>query len=438
MLHLKPTDIDTAEKRAQLRFCVVGCGQLGVSYAMSFVGAGFRVSCTDADQSLLKKLTRGGTVFSEREIRSFVRSGKLSATDDAKGAVSQSDVILLTKSAAVDEKGNLEFLEAESNCKQIGASLQRGALVVFAGLAAFGFTESVVKDTLERVSGFKAGTDFGLAYVHWDVGEGKPEAELIVAANDQASLDVASLIFSTTSKISVCQILDVKIGELATLFAASRRNAVQALVNEFAVFCEKAELDVFEVLKFLAGRPKGVDISPTISDDGKRETELLLESAENLEVNLRLARLAVQVNQDTVRHAVNLTQSVLRECGKTLRRARIAVLGAGAQRTSEEAFVKMLVAKGTRVNLYGSRGAKSEESKPFVVMKRSVVEAVENCDCIVFLAIEEQFRRLNLKSLRSVMKSPASVVDLVGLFERIRVENEGFLYRGLGRGVERK
>ncbi len=96
----------------------------------------------------------------------------------------------------------------------------------------------------------------------------------------------------------------------------------------------------------------------------------------------------------------------------------------------------MLIAKGARINLYNPRGAREEEPNLLAVPKRSVGEAVENCDCIVFLAIEEQFRRLNFKSLRSVMKTPASVVDLAGLFEREQVENEGFLYRGLGRGVE--
>jgi nucleotide sugar dehydrogenase len=438
ILQLKPTDIDTAEKRAHFKVCVVGCGKLGALYAALFAAAGFSVFCTDPDQSLLKKLTKRGFVLSEEEIRSFVRTGILSTTGDVKSAVAQSDIILLTSGAKVDEKSNLEFLEAENNCKQIGAGLQRGALVVFAGLAGFGFTEDVIKEKLEEVSGLTTGTDFGLAYVYGSIGDANNKSELTVAANDQASLNGASLILSTTTKSNVRQISGIKIGELATLFAASLRNVSTAFMNEFAVFCEKAGLDVFEVLNFLKGCLGEADNSPTISNDGELETRLLLESAENLEVNFRLNRLAIQVKRDTVRHAVNLTQGVLRDCGKTLRRARIAVLGGAAQGSSAEAFVEMLIAKGARINIYFPRSGKYEEPTTMVVPKRSVVEAVENCDCIVFLAAEEQFRRLSLKSLRSIMKSPACVVDIVGLFEREKVENEGFLYRGLGRGVERK
>jgi UDP-N-acetyl-D-mannosaminuronate dehydrogenase len=139
-----------------------------------------------------------------------------------------------------------------------------------------------------------------------------------------------------------------------------------------------------------------------------------------------------------VRHAVGLTQAALRKGGKTLRRSRIAVLGETRTGTSGESFVKMLKAKGARINLYDPRGERMEEQDPACVSKRSVVEAIENSDCIVLLSDVEQFKRLNLKSLRSVMKTPAAVVDLAGVFEPERVESEGFIYRGLGRGFEKE
>jgi UDP-N-acetyl-D-mannosaminuronate dehydrogenase len=181
------------------------------------------------------------------------------------------------------------------------------------------------------------------------------------------------------------------------------------------------------------------DYAPTIKGNGEKlGTGLLLESAENLEAKLRIPELAMQINSDMVRHAVNLTQNVLRDCGKTLRRGRIAVLGVSGQRTSGEAFVRMLEGKGARINIYDPHSVKGEESNRVVVSKRNMIETVENCDCIVILTAEDQFRRLNLKSLRSVMKTPSGIVDLAGLFQPQRVKSEGFLYRGLGRGVERE
>jgi UDP-N-acetyl-D-mannosaminuronate dehydrogenase len=233
--------------------------------------------------------------------------------------------------------------------------------------------------------------------------------------------------------------MNFKIAELVTLFEFARRNVSTALANEFAMFCEKAGTDIFEVVKFMSVGLRESDYAPTIKGNGEKlGTGLLLESAENLEARLRIPELAMQINGDMVRHAVNLTQNVLRDCGKTLRRGRIAVLGVSGQRTSGEAFVRMLEGKGARINIYDPHSVKGEESNRVVVSKRNMIETVENCDCIVILTAEDQFRRLNLKSLRSVMKTPSGIVDLAGLFQPQRVKSEGFLYRGLGRGVERE
>jgi len=178
---------------------------------------------------------------------------------------------------------------------------------------------------------------------------------------------------------------------------------------------------------------------PTITEGGEvTGAYLLLESAENLGVKLRLPELARQINEGMVRHAISLTQDTLRSCGKTLRRSRIAVLGASGQGTSGESFVRMLEARGARINLYDPRAGKSEDAETLHVPKRTLNEAVENSDCIIILTGEDQFKRLNLKNLRSLMKTQAAIVDLAGLFEPEVVEGEGFIYRGLGRGVEKK
>jgi nucleotide sugar dehydrogenase len=448
ILNLKPQEIDTVEKRGKYKVCIVGCGQPGVLYAVAFIEAGFKVTCADADQSLLKRLAQGRTTFSESELepklRSYVRTGTLNVTSDLKSAVVQSDIIILTSSVKIDEKRNSDLSEVESNCKQIGVAMQRGVLIVYAGVAGLGFTEGMVKETLESASGFKAGEDFGLGYVSSQVTEWERltetigNQELTVAANDKVSLDVASLILSTTTKKSIRRAMDIKIAELSTLFAFARRDVFVALTNELATLCENAGVDYFETLKLMNLGLQESDYAPTINGENKkRGTHLLLENAENLGVKLRLPELARQINEDMVRHAVNLTQDTLRNCGKTLRRSRIAVLGAAGPETSGEAFVKILEAKGARINLYDPRGGKNEESDPMRVPKRNLIEAVENCDCTVILTAEDQFKRLNLKKLRSVMKTPAAIVDLAGLFESQRVESEGFIYRGLGRGIDK-
>jgi UDP-N-acetyl-D-mannosaminuronic acid dehydrogenase len=446
VLNLKPEEIDTAEKRGKFTVSVIGCGQKGILYAVAFAEAGFKVVCTDADQSIVKHVAKAKTPFSEREIENklkrLIRVEQLSVTSELKNAVTQSDIIIMTVTAKIDSKKSPDYSEVESSCKQVGAALRQGTLFIYGGTAGFGFTESVIKETLENTSGLKVGEDFGLAYNPMLFPDCQPvtqisDQELKVAALDKKSLEAASMILATVTSKGVRKTLDVKTAELAVLFTVAKQDAENALANELAVFCESAGLDYSEVIKLLDLQETG--FSPTIAEESNRnEAYLLLESAENLNTKLRLSKLARQINEDMIKHAINLTQNTLRSCGKTLRRARIAALGTAKPGTATDALVKMLEKKGAKISLYDSLYGKSEPLSTTRAFKRSLNEAVEAADCIIILTGQDQFKRLNFKKLRAVMKMPAAIVDLVGLVEPQKVEKEGFIYRGLGRGAGKR
>jgi UDP-N-acetyl-D-mannosaminuronic acid dehydrogenase len=302
----------------------------------------------------------------------------------------------------------------------------------------------VIKESLENTSGFKVGEDFGLAYAsfHKSSAQDTPISDVDkvqVAANDKYSLNSAALIFEVTTKHGVKKISGIKTAELTALFAAAKRDSNVALANELAVFCESASVDYVEVLKLMENSMQEAFL-PTISEeDNRNEAYILLENAENLNAKLRLPLLARQVNEDMARHAVNLTQDALRCSGKPLRRAKVALFGSSlAPESASLAFVESLEAKGAKVSRYDPYSSESPDAEETLSSKKTLNEAAEGTDCVVILSEQEQLRRLNLKKLRALMKSPAAFVDLASMFEPAKVEDAGFTYRGLGRGVWKK
>ena len=328
---------------------VVGCGQKGILFAVAFAKAGFKVVCSDADASIVKKLAKGKTLFREQEvestIKSLIASEQLSVTGELKKAVTKSDIVVIGVPSKLDENKKIDYSEALNACKQVGAALHAGMLVIYGEIVGFGFTGGVAKETLENTSGLKAGVDFGLAYTPIHTSESKlvkpiVDLDLLAAGYGKTSLESATNILKTITA-NVKQVSDVKTAELATLFTVAKQDSDTALANELAVFCENANIDYFQVLKLLNLKEK--DFWPTIVEEkNKNEAYSLLESAENINVKLRLLALSRQINEDMVKHAVNLTQDALRSCGKTLRRARIAVLGTVSPSTATGVFVKML------------------------------------------------------------------------------------------------
>ena len=438
VLNLKPEDLDSNEKRSKYTVSVIGCGQKGILYANAFAEAGFKVVCTDADPTVIKKVAKGKTPRSqsqeEAKLKSNLNLGKISVSDERKKAVSQSDIIVVAIGAKVDEQKKTDYSQVVSACKQVGSALQKGALVIYGGIAGIGFTEGTVKETLENTSGLKAGKDFGLAYNPiLSVDASIANMELQVAAADQTSLNAASTILKTLTK-KVKEINDVKLAETATLFTVAKHDANRALANELSVFCENANIDYFKVLKLLDLNDPS--FWPTIvEEEHGNEAYLLLDSAENLNAKLRLPALARQINEDMVKHAVNLTQDALRSGGKPLRRAKIAVLGTADPTTATGVFVRMIEQKGAKPNLYDPISKMGPQD--WRVVKTNLNEAVEGTDCIVILTGQEQFKNLNLKKLKALMKTPSVIVDLIGIFEPKKVEAEGFIYCGLGRGTDK-
>ncbi|MGD0450589.1 MAG: UDP binding domain-containing protein [Candidatus Bathyarchaeia archaeon] len=440
VLNLKPEDIDTIEKRSKYTISVIGCGQNGILLATAFADAGFKVICTDENLSVIKKVTRGKTSFTgpeiEGKLKGLINSGQLNVTSELKKAVTQSDIIIITVGVKVDSRKKIDYSDAVASCKQVAAALRAGTLVIYCNIAAFGFNEGIMKETFENTSGLKVGQDFGLAYIPLQTSDAKyasqiSNLELKVAVTGKTNIEAVTNILKKITK-NVKEINDVKTAEIATLFTVARKDASRALANELAVFCENAHIDYFEVLKLLDVNDPSF-WPTTVEEENKNEAYLLLESAENLNAKLRLPALSRQINEDMIKHAVNLTQDALRACNKTLRRARVAVMGTVNQPTG--IFVRMLELKGAKVSLYDPL-SKRESLDLGVVKSRNLNETVEGTDCIVILTGEDQFKNLNLKKLKALAKTPAVIVDLAGVFEPKKVEAEGFIYRGLGRGTD--
>jgi UDPglucose 6-dehydrogenase len=195
-------------------------------------------------------------------------------------------------------------------------------------------------------------------------------------------------------------------------------------------------MDYFKVQELI--NEENSNFCPTIEEEeNRKETYLLIESAENLNIKLRLPQISRQINEERVKHAINLTQEALRSCDKSLRRAKVAILGTSNQNTATTKYIEVATTKGAKVSLYDPSVTKSEILDTNPVLKKSLNETVESADCLVILSGQEYFKRLNLKRLKAVMKKPAVLVDLIGITEPEKIQAEGFIYQGIGRGVDK-
>jgi nucleotide sugar dehydrogenase len=451
-LHFNPEEIDNIEKRRKYTVSIIGCGRIGILHAYLFAEAGFKIICADVNQTVVTLLAKGKAPFlgheNEAKLKNYAKNGNFNCTNDVKTAVTQSDIILITVPLKIDTKKHADYSDIERACKEVGASLHHGSIVFVMNIYGIGTTEGLIRENLENTSGLKAGIDFGLAYspiqiAHNQTSEIIANLGRVVAAADKNTLGAASAILASIIKSGVQEITNIKTAEAATLFGLVQDDVDIALANEFALLCERAGVDYLEARRLAnMGRRSCLPL-PTLADEDHREKpHILLEDAENLNAKLRIPAIAREINEEITKHVANLVKDALTKCGKTLRRARVSLLGLSRTPNMKdspkkiiEEIAKTLETRGAKISLYDPYFLNNEQTERPYVFKESLIEAAEGADCIIILVEHDQFKRLNLKNLKVIMRMPAAIVDLAGIAEPDKVEKEGIVYRGLGRGV---
>jgi len=451
-MRLEINDIDTPEKRGAYTVSVVGCGRVGLPHACLFAEAGFKVVGVASDPRIVSLLKKGKASFAEPELDELVKrhtkNSRLTATSDARQAALTSDVLVFAIPIRIDRKKKPNYFRLEKACKDVGMSLRSGSLVIVASAMGLGVTETLVKEILERASGLKAGVDFGLAYSPIRAAPGRMLRDIttcarVTAAVNEQSLKSACLFLSTIVKAEIIKARDVKTAEAAKLFENVYRDVNIALGNEFAHFCEKAGIDFVEAQKAANTQSQCHLLTSRIAGEYiSRDSYLLLDEADAIDEKLPMLTLTRKINDEMLRHTFHLVRDALKSCGKTIRKARISVLGASCIPNMKEPrgspikkLVNMLSKKGALVKVYDPFFTTKELTELGYSAERTLAKTVEGADCLLITVRHDRFRRLNLKKISLLVKKPAAIVDVGHVIDPQKTEREGFIYRGVGRGT---
>ena len=448
---LRGRDIDTLEKRRGYSVCVLGRGRVGLPQACLFAQSGFRVAYADADHYVTNHVERSKIAPAGRKLRKLltehIKEGNLTVENDVRKATSSSQIIVFSVPAVIDKMGKPDYSHVIKACRETGLSLPQGSLFICSSTTGPGVTESLVKETLEDASGLKAGTDFGLAYspMPTRISQDRATGRIVGAVNDQ-SREAACAVLSLVTEVKLVKVSSVKTAEVVTLLERIHCDVEMALANELAVFCERAGVDLIEVQEAMGSNPHAYLALPRLSSGyAGPEPQLLYDEAESLDARLRVLKLARRINEGMVGHATHLVNDGLRTCGKNLRRAKIAVLGVSSRRDRKAAgssLVKKLAdalkRKGGYVWVYDSLFSQRELAEMGYQTERTLAETLEKADCLVIAVGHSRFARLNMKKTKFLMKKPAAIVDMGRIIDPDKAEKEGFVYRGVGRGVSPK
>jgi UDP-N-acetyl-D-glucosamine dehydrogenase len=349
----------------EARVCVIGLGYVGLPLAVELARVGFPVTGLDTNEGRVASLLRGESYIGDvagEDLRRVVESGHLSPTTDY-AALAQADVIFIcvpTPFTAV-RAPDLSFVL--SAARGIAEHLHPGQLIVLQSTTYPGTTEDEVLPILEA-SGLKAGADFHLAFSPERINPGdrqhtvRSTPKVVGGLTPKCAEFAAALLAHLHPNVHI--VSSPRAAEMTKLLENIYRSVNIALVNEMALLCERMGIDVWEVIQAASTKPFGfMPFYPGPGVGGHCipvDPYYLLWKAREYDFHTKFIELAAEVNQEMPYHVVERIGEALNARGKSLRGARVILLGVAFKKDVEdprnspaERIAELLLAKGAEL-----------------------------------------------------------------------------------------
>ena len=348
---------------------VFGLGYVGSVSAASFAADGHTVVGVDVSEDKVASLNEGRSPIVEKGldelIRDNVANGRLRATTSTADAIGATDLSLVCVGTPSRRNGSLDLTYLERVCEQIGGALRDKPsyhVVVVRSTVLPGTTHEVVIPALERTSGKKYGTGFGVTVNPEFLREG-------TAIHDFRNPPLTLIGHNYTSDATPTEGLYTKVE--APLVATSIRTAEMikyasntwhalkvCFANEVGNLCKRLEIDSHEVMDIFCRDTKlnlsSYYMKPGFAFGGSclpKDVRAMQYRAKEVDLEMPVIQSILGSNQLQIQHALEMVL----ETG----RKRVGLLGfsfkAGTDDLRESPLVilaEALLGKGYELSIY--------------------------------------------------------------------------------------
>ncbi len=426
------------------RVAVIGAGYVGLPTAALLAEAGFKVDVVDINEDIVRTVNSGKSPFTEPGladiIRKVARTGRLKATSDLDGPMTDSDVVVISVQTPIGPEKRPDLAVLDRVVTSVGERLRKGVLVQVVSTVPPGTITKKVGPKIEKLSGLRSEADFFLAYTPERIAPGNAIADLrkgprLVGGVGPRSAELAAIFTRTVcGEVVEC---DVRSAEISKTAENSFRDVNIAFANQLALICERSGADVSEVIRLANTHPRVniLDPGPGVGGPCLTKDPYFLVSGASLG-KFNIPKIARNVNDSMPGHVVELATKALGSVGKDMGKSRIAVLGttykSGIDDTRESParpVVEGIAALGAAVVTYDPDSGTTLGAK----VAPSLEKAVSGSDCVIVMTDNKVFRKLDLRKLAGSMRKDPCIVDCRRILDQKKAARLGFVYVGIGR-----
>ena len=435
-----------------LRIAVIGIGRIGLPTALCFADSGFQTIGIDINNELVSMINSGDYPLKDEPefdkiFENVIHQRKLVATTDISKAVLGCDIVLLSLPTPMNEKNIPDYTALLSVGKSLNKLLSNGQIVIVESTVEPGFIENELLQTIEGPNHtLKSGVDFHLAVCPETANPGEIMKDFkklprLVGSIDEKISSIVSQIYTHVFGVELISLPNSKTANAVKLTTNVFRDINIAFVNELALLFEKLGIDVYTVIE--AAKRK-YNFQPHFPGPGVGGPCLPVNSYQYLNSSkkidgdfLKIVKDARKINENMPNHVVNLLCNALSESNTPLNNSTIAILGVSykpnihdMQIAPSEEIIKILIEKNAKIKIFDPYFT----SQVFgISTEKSISDTLSESDAAILITGHKEFQNLDLKKFFKIMKNPV-LVDCTGLVKPLDAKENGFIFRGIGRG----
>lgn len=423
----------------------IGHGYVGLTSACVFADLGNKVWVIGRTKEKIESLKKGISPFYEpgleELIKRNVKAGRLFFTLDYS-PVSESEIVFIAVGTPTTKIGDADLTSVFEVAEKIGKNLSDYTVIATKSTVPVG-TYKKIRAIIEEVKPAKA--QFDIASVPEFLREGtaisdtlNPDRIVIGTENGRAK----DLLVELHKPIQAPFVLtDLATAELIKYASNSFLAMKISFANSIAKLSELSQANGLAVLAGV-GMDKRIGkqfLSPGPGYGGScfpKDVKALSSIAKNLDFSFSLLEEVERINDRARRDIVLKARKALSDVrGKT-----ITILGLSFKPNTDDMrdapsidIIELLQKDGAKIKVYDPEAEKNARKVlRDVVFCKDPYEASKNTDLIIVVTEWNEFKEMNLKKLKELMRTPR-IIDGRNIFDPEKLKRLGFIYQGVGR-----
>lgn len=421
---------------------VIGCGYVGLITGVCLAELGHSLTCVDSDEEKIEKLKRLSPPIYEQGLSDLLKKNRerLEFTTEIEDAVRLADVIFIAVGTPSKERGDADLSQVENVVSAIAEARKSYKLIVEKSTVPVQ-TGAKIKSVMEI-----RGDDipFDVASNPEFLREGSaisdflhPDRIVLGVETEKAKRILLDIYEPLGAPIIVT---DMQSAEIIKHASNSFLATKISFINAVSIICELAGANIREVARGMGldSRIGNKFLNAGVGFGGfcfPKDIRAFRRISEKLGYRFNLLKEVEKINEIAKDRFIEKIEDVL----WNINGKQIGVLGLAFKPDTDDMryapsidIINNLIREGAKVVAYDPVAMDNAKRVLLDIEYRdNPYDVADGADCLVFLTEWDEFRKLNLKKIKSLLKTPI-IFDGRNIFDREKMEELGFIYRGVG------